>query len=179
MVVRTHILIGKTFEAILLDEKVVPLLDGMHIITILFQSARRKKLAADVLPLSVMTSKLATWEKEWSERDISTFMYGIRSLPCVSKEEFEFLKMAATKISLSKASLSSRAIGNALYGLQELTSDVDGVSQLVEALTDKVRNSMVILPDRTSASLCMVFKGPQPRHLRQCARIDWCICREG
>ena len=64
----------------------------MHIITILFQSARRKKLAADVLPLSVMTSKLATWEKEWSERDISTFMYGIRSLPCVSKEEFEFLE---------------------------------------------------------------------------------------
>merc|ERR1719230_1969311 len=41
----------ENFRSYLLNDKVAPLLDGMHIITILFQSARRKKLAADVLPL--------------------------------------------------------------------------------------------------------------------------------
>ena len=105
----------ENFRKYLLENKVMGLLDGMHIITILFQSARLKKQATDVLPIDVMTEKLATWDKEWSERDISTFLYGLRSLNCVSREETEFLKMAATKISLSKATLSSRGIGNALF----------------------------------------------------------------
>jgi very-short-patch-repair endonuclease len=130
----------ESFRRYLLEEKVQNLMDGMHVITILFQSARLRKQATDVLPIDVMTDKLAMWDKQWSERDISTFMYGLRSLTCVSKEETEFLKMAATKISLSKASLSSRAIGNALYGFQDITSDIEGVAELMEAITDKVRD---------------------------------------
>jgi hypothetical protein len=51
-------------------------LDGMHVITILFQSARIKKLAKNVLPIPLMINVLKSWDREWTERDISTFVYG-------------------------------------------------------------------------------------------------------
>jgi hypothetical protein len=55
-------------------------LDGLHIITILFQSARSKRLAKNLIPLRFLTDRLSNWDREWSERDISMFVYGVRSL---------------------------------------------------------------------------------------------------
>lgn len=71
-----------------------------------------------------MFAQLKSWDREWSERDISTFVYGIRSLECIDPIEAKMLKFAANKIAESKGVLSSRAIGNALYGLQGITRSV-------------------------------------------------------
>lgn len=120
-----------------IDKK--PLLDGMHIITILFQSARLKVKASTIIPISLMLQKLRDWDREWGERDISTFVYGIRSLECVTPVESELLQFAALKISESKSQLSSSsAIGNALYGLQDITSGISGIKELCSALADKI-----------------------------------------
>jgi hypothetical protein len=55
-------------------------LDGLHIITILFQSARSKRMAKNLIPIRFLTDRLSNWDREWSERDISMFVYGVRSL---------------------------------------------------------------------------------------------------
>jgi very-short-patch-repair endonuclease len=113
-------------------------LDGMHMITILFQSARSRKKITDLVPLSQVMATIQAWDRSWTERDISTFLYGIRALNCISAEDSEFLKLAATKINESTAYMSSRAIGNALYGLQDITSDFDGIPELIDALATKI-----------------------------------------
>lgn len=103
-------------------------LDGMHMLTILFQSARNRRKVKNIIPAQVIYDSLKAWDREWSERDISTFVYGIRSLECIESVEGQLLKLAAQRISASSASLTSRAIGNALYGLQDITSDTDGAA---------------------------------------------------
>ena len=111
---KSSVSLKKRLESVDVDKYI----DGMHVITILFQSARNRKLAKNILTLEKLYDKLAKWNNEWSERDISTFVYGIRSLECISGIEGKILRLGAQKISESKAVLSSRAIGNALYGLQ-------------------------------------------------------------
>lgn len=114
-------------------------IDGMHVITILFQSARTRRLAKNVLPIRFMLDRLKAWDKQdWSERDISTFVYGVRSLEGLDPVEAELLLFGAKKISESTAELSSRAIGNALYGLQDITGDTKGAPELCSALADKI-----------------------------------------
>ena len=95
----------------------------MHILTILFQSARTKRKVKNILSIPILIERLRIWDKEWSERDISAFAYGIRSLEGLDATDSELIKLGATKISESSATVSSRAIGNALYGLQDFTSD--------------------------------------------------------
>ncbi len=126
------------FAMHLVEDSVVVHLDGMHIITILFQSARSRRRARSVMPVGLMLAVLENWEKEWTERDISTFVYGIRSLDCVSTEECGMLKLAAKKIDASSAVMSGRAIGNALYGLQDITSDTEGAAELCAALAKNI-----------------------------------------
>ncbi len=126
------------FRERLADENVKKYMDGMHIITILFQCARTKKLSKNIIPVKFMLEKLQSWSNEWSERDISTFVYGIRSLECLDPVEGELLKLSAKKIDESKAILTSRAIGNALYGLQDITSSTVGAPELCLALANKI-----------------------------------------
>lgn len=126
------------FTAKMLDPMTRVHVDGMHIITLLFQSARSKRRAVTLLPHSYMLEKLQAWDREWSERDISTFIYGIRSLECVNIIEGQILQFGAKKISESNAALTSRAIGNALYGLQDITSDTIGANEICLALTAKI-----------------------------------------
>lgn len=126
------------FQKRLLEPALKKNIDGMHVITILFQSARTKRLSKNVLPLSVMLEKLNSWDKVWSERDISTFIYGIRSLECLDPIEGKLLKLAASKVAESDALLGSRAIGNALYGLQDITSDTEGAPEICAALATKI-----------------------------------------
>lgn len=122
----------------LMDAEHVKYVDGMHVITILFQSARANRKSRDFLPIEFILSKLTEWDREWSERDISTFLYGIRSLECVDAKDGELLRLAASKIAASSAAMTSRAIGNALYGLQSITSDTQGAPEICEALATKV-----------------------------------------
>eukprot|EP01041_Mallomonas_annulata_P003235 gene3235-6403_t len=128
------------FKKRLTEDELRPHLDGMHMIIILFQSARSRRLAKTVIPADIMLAKLKSWDREWSERDISTFVYGVRSLDCIDPIDGEILTLGAEKIAASKAQMSSRAIGNALYGLQDITSDTPGAPQLCAALADKVIN---------------------------------------
>lgn len=113
-------------------------LDGMHMITLLFQSARTRRKVKNLMPVPLILKSLSSWEREWTERDISTFLYGLRSLQFVEKAETDLLKLGARKISESRAKLSSRAIGNALYGLQDITSDTENVADLCSALALKI-----------------------------------------
>ena len=126
------------FQKRLSNEEVKRNLDGLHIITLLFQSARSKRLAKDLIPLKFLVERLGAWNREWSERDISMFVYGVRSLEGLDTIEGDLLRLGAKKISESSASLTSRAIGNALYGLQDITSDTDGAPALCAALADKI-----------------------------------------
>lgn len=126
------------FQKRLANEEVKKNIDGLHIITILFQSARSKRLAKDLIPLKFLVERLASWNREWSERDISMFVYGVRSLEGLDSIEGDLLRLGAKKISESSASLTSRAIGNALYGLQDITSDTGGAPALCAALADKI-----------------------------------------
>ena len=114
-------------------------LDGMHMITLLFQSARARRRVKNFIPLEDMLLKLQEWNKEWSERDISTFLYGIYSLECVDEIDGKLLKLAAKKISESSAILSSRSIGNSLYGLHGITTDTLGAPELCQALAGKIK----------------------------------------
>ena len=128
-----------TFQTKLLSKEVNDNLDGMHIITILFQTARSKKLVKNIVPISIMIEKLKSWDKEWSERDISTFIYGIRSLDCINPLESELLLLGAAKMKESNVLLtSSRSIGNALYGLQDITSNVIGIKEICNILATKI-----------------------------------------
>lgn len=115
--------------------------DGMHVMTILFQCARSRRLAKTVYPTELMIKKLTSWDKMWSERDISTFVYGIRSIEGLNENEKKLMKLGAAKIQNSTAALSSRAIGNALYGLQDITSDTAGAPELCQALAQKIAAS--------------------------------------
>ena len=126
------------FQKRLLETNIKSNIDGLHVITVLFQSARTRRLAKNILPLNVMLEKLKKWDKMWNERDISTFIYGIRSLECLDPIEGKLLKFAATKVSESTATLGSRAIGNALYGLQDITSDTEGAPEICAALAEKI-----------------------------------------
>ena len=90
------------------DKEVNSKLDGMHMLTILFQSARVRRSAKNVVSLDLLYEKLSTWDKEWSERDISTFVYGLRSLECVDDIDSKLIYFASKKIEESTAVLSSR-----------------------------------------------------------------------
>lgn len=127
-----------SFKKRLTSETVQSQIDGLHVITLLFQSARTKRYAKSVLPVSFMLTKLKKWDKVWSERDMSTFVYGIRALECFDKTDGELIRFGAKKISESPQTLSSRAIGNALYGLRCITSDSDGIPDLCSALAIKI-----------------------------------------
>jgi hypothetical protein len=129
------------FQSYINNESVISMMDGMHIITLLFQAARKRIKIGDVVPINFILDKLQGWGKEWNERDISMFMYGMRALKGVGKEEGELLKFAATKISESKAVMNGRAIGNALYGFQDITSATDGVPELCDAFAEKLKAS--------------------------------------
>lgn len=135
---KENILADTNIRNRLLTQEVVEKLDGMHMITLLFQSARARRRVKAFIPLDLMLTKLTEWDKEWSERDISTFLYGINSLECIDEIDGKLLKLAALKIRQSNASLSSRSIGNALYGLQGITTDTIGAPELCDALADKV-----------------------------------------
>jgi hypothetical protein len=126
------------FQKRLSNEEVKKNIDGLHIITVLFQSARSKRLAKDLIPMKFLVERLAAWDREWSERDISMFVYGVRSLEGLDSLEGDLIRLGAKKISESSAGLTSRAIGNALYGLQDITSDTDGAPALCAALADKI-----------------------------------------
>lgn len=127
-----------TFQKRLSNEEVKKNIDGLHVITILFQSARSRRMAKSFLNTKFMYDRLKAWDREWSERDISMFVYGVRSLEGVDAFEGKILELAAQKINESKAVLSSRAIGNALYGLQDISSSSTGAPELCEALADKI-----------------------------------------
>jgi len=126
------------FQKRLANDAVRKHLDGLHVITVLFQSARSRRQAKTLLPPKFMVDCLKAWDREWSERDISMFVYGVRSLEGVDPAEGKLLQLGAQKIAESTAVLSSRAIGNALYGLQELTSAATGAPELCAALADKI-----------------------------------------
>jgi hypothetical protein len=127
------------FQKRLSSEEVKKNIDGLHIITVLFQSARSRKLAKIFLPPKLMLDRLQSWDRQWSERDISMFVYGVRSLEGFDPVEGKLLKFGAKKISESSATLNSRSIGNSLYGLQDITSDTAGAAELCAALAEKVR----------------------------------------
>lgn len=129
------------FQKHLTSKRIRSHIDGMHIITILFQCARSRRQAKNVMPIKLMADKLESWNRTWSERDISTFVYGVRSLECLEPIEGSLLKLGASKISESISKMSSRAIGNALYGLQDITSDTIGAPELCTALATKVLDS--------------------------------------
>ena len=126
------------FQKRLANEEVMRNIDGLHIITVLFQSARSKRLAKDLIPMKFLVERLGSWNRNWSERDISMFVYGVRSLEGLDSIEGDLLRLGAKKITESNADLTSRAIGNALYGLQDITSDTDGAPELCAALASKI-----------------------------------------
>ena len=126
------------FQKRLANEEVMKNIDGLHIITVLFQSARSRRLAKDLIPLKFLVDRLGSWNRNWSERDISMFVYGVRSLEGLDSLEGDLLRLGAKKITESTASLTSRAIGNALYGLQDITSDTEGAPELCAALASKI-----------------------------------------
>lgn len=126
------------FRTRLAEMEVDTYLDGMHILTILFQCARSKRFAKSLIPPQIMMEKLSTWTNVWSERDISTFVYGIKALEGFDTYDGKLIALGASKIKESSATLSSRSIGNALYGLQGITSATDGVPELCESLADKI-----------------------------------------
>lgn len=122
----------------ILEDKRKENLDGLHILTILFQSARTKRIVNNILPSDFMLETLKKWNPIWSERDISTFVYGVRALECLDPSDGELLKFGASKIMESTVQLSSRAIGNALYGLRCITSDTTGITEICAALSYKI-----------------------------------------
>lgn len=126
------------FRTRLAEMEVDSFLDGMHILTILFQCARSKRFAKSLLPPQIMLEKLSQWTPVWSERDISTFVYGIKALEGFDAYDGQLIALGATKIKQSDATLSSRSIGNALYGLQGITSATGGIPELCEALAEKI-----------------------------------------
>lgn len=113
-------------------------IDGLHVLTALFQASRSRRLAQNLMPVELMLERLTAWDKEWNERDISAFVYGVRALECINTVDGELLKLGAAKIRASSAKLSSRAIGNALYGMQDITSDTEGAPELCEAMAEKI-----------------------------------------
>lgn len=127
------------FEKRLSKEDVRKNIDGLHIITVLFQSARSKRLAKVFFDVPFMIDRLSSWKREWSERDISMFVYGIRSIAGLTTSEGDLLRLGAKKISESRAVLTSRSIGNALYGLQDITSGTDGAKEICAALAEKIQ----------------------------------------
>jgi len=113
-------------------------IDGQHLINLLFQSARANRRVRDLVSIDFILSKLRDWDREWSERDISTFVYGIRSMACIDAKEGQVLRLGAQRIKESTAIMTSRGIGNALYGLQSITSDTIGAAEICDALADKL-----------------------------------------
>lgn len=131
----------KNFGNRLLAKGTMEYIDGLHILTIIFQSARSKRKVDSILPNTFLLEKLQAWDREWSERDISTFVYGVQALDCYEPAVGDLLLFAAKKISESTVRLTSRAIGNALYGLNLITSDLPGIPELCEALAKKIDSS--------------------------------------
>lgn len=132
--------LDRQFKERLSDNSFIAKLDGMHCITILFQSARTRRQARKLIPTKILVDKLKSWSREWTERDISTFVYGIRAVEGLDKSDGELIKFGAKKIAESQAKLTSRAIGNALYGLQDVTSDYEGIPELCSALAGKIES---------------------------------------
>lgn len=128
------------FKKRLEDKELVKYLDGMHMLTIMFQSARTRRFVKNFMPLQLLLNTLKEWDREWSERDISTFVYGIRALECIDPIEGDILKLGAKKIIASASPITSRAIGNALYGLQGITSDTTGAPEVCAALAFKINS---------------------------------------
>lgn len=128
------------FKRLLFEAEERGELDGMHMMTLLFQSARSRRKVKNLMPVPLILKSLSSWDREWTERDISTFVYGLRSVQFIDKTETDLLALGARKISESKAKLSSRAIGNALYGLQDITSDTENVAELCLALALKIND---------------------------------------
>jgi hypothetical protein len=96
------------FKKRMYDAEVAGQLDGMHMMTLLFQSARSRRKVKNIMPVELVLKSLSSWGREWSERDISTFVYGVRSLECIDDSDSKLLKLGAKKITESGALLTSR-----------------------------------------------------------------------
>lgn len=115
-------------------------LDGLHMLTVMFQCARTKRKAKTIISPEIILQIIEQWDREWSERDISTFLYGVNSLDCMDATQSKILIIGAHKIAKSSAEVTSRSIGNALYGLRDLTTDTVGAAELCAAMASKVQN---------------------------------------
>ena len=113
-------------------------LDGLHILSLMFLSSQKRKKLKNVISLTDALERLNTWDRVWTDKDISTFVYGVRSLECLTDEDQALLQLGAKKINESPAKMNSRAIGNALYGLQDTTSDSPGLLDLIDSLNSKL-----------------------------------------
>ena len=69
-------------------------LDGLHMITLLYNCARARRRASVFIDIETIVNKIEVWDREWNERDISYFMYGINSLDCVNDIDGKLLKLA-------------------------------------------------------------------------------------
>jgi hypothetical protein len=128
----------KEFAAQISLENSLEALDGQHVLTLMFQCARTEQKISKYITAGSVLTKIQLWDRVWTERDISSFLYGIRSMQCINPVETSILKLGASKIAESPAQLTSRSIGNALYGLREITSDTPGAPELCSALAGKI-----------------------------------------
>ena len=100
-----------------------------------------EKDAGYVTVLSIMTGiadRMVWDDKTISSKNISMMLYGLQRNHCEQPESLLFLEQAKELIHRCQGSLDAQAVGNALYGMQGLSSDSVEVRALISALVSKV-----------------------------------------
>ena len=85
----------------------------------------------------VLSNSSEGWQGKSGNINISRCLKGLKGLDAKTIEVRKLLTVLTDKIQNSKAALDAQAIGNGLYGLQNMDATVQEVAQLINALEEK------------------------------------------
>lgn len=102
------------------------------------KSYSRTQFIADLreLPQHISNERLTTGQYGWDKISIARCLKGLKGLPAI-REVQQILNALALQIENSQAQLDAQAIGNALYGLQNMDIKIEVVAALMRVLNNK------------------------------------------
>jgi len=120
-----------------LTKRVIDTSSSIIILHLLYCSSK-KRLKMTFQNIVDVTVALRNDKKLISIIPLTKGLMSLKSFKCRSKEELNLLSILTEKLKQCKEPFSAQAIGNALYGMQGMSSEYEEVRILLRALCGKV-----------------------------------------
>jgi hypothetical protein len=116
--------------------------------------------------VSVLTSKLAQSNFEWTAWGISNTLFGLQSMSSSVEEIKLFVAVLASKLKQSDVDLDAQGIANSLFGFQNFSFAQEEVKELFGVLLTRCSDTKI--SQLTSSEICQVLTGCVSLHTKEC-----------